>query len=70
MEEYQLILLDIGTATITIDGGKYTYVGTVNQAGKAHGLGVATKVFGSGSYTGTFKDGVPHGQSKNSRLLS
>ena len=71
MEEYQLILLDIGTATIMINGRKYTYVGTVNQAGKAHGLGIATEISDTRfSYTGTFKDDALHGQSKNSRLLS
>ena len=46
-------------------------MGTVNQAGKAHGLGVATEVDNPNiSYEGTFKDGVPHGQSKNIRPLS
>ena len=67
------MLLDIGTATIMMHGDKYTYVGSVNQAGNAHGIGKATCEIYPGlglTYTGTFKDGVPHGHSKNYRLLS
>ena len=41
MEEYQLILLDIGTTAITLDGYEYNYEGLINQTGKAHGLGIA-----------------------------
>ena len=64
-------MLNIGTTTITIDGYKHTYCGTVNQAGEAFGLGKATDVEDPNvTWTGTFYKNMLHGKSKNCIPLS
>ena len=72
LEEYQLILLDAGSATIYTQGGEYNYNGFVNKEGEAFGYGSA---YNAGSLDcgrsieGTFYKNQAHGISKISDLL-
>ena len=61
----QINLLRKGTTTFEIDGEKVIYQGLLDAQGRAHGHGVAAVCRNMDySWTGTFKDSMPHGIGK------